>query len=181
MVYITYFVHGTTPDNENGVATSWLPGELSGLGLTQAKTLAQQVAGRNFDAVICSDLARAVQTTEIAFGEHYKPIQDKRLREANYGDWNGKTHDLFKDRMEDFVDEPFPNGESYHDLEARMRSLCAELLEKYDNKHIALLAHQAPQPALEVIASGKTWKQAIDQDWRKTKSYQPGWEYVLTG
>jgi broad specificity phosphatase PhoE len=25
----------------------------------------------------------------------------------------------------------------------------------------------------------KTWEQAFAQDWRKTKSWQPGWEYTL--
>ena len=179
MVYITYFVHGTTPDNENGIATGWLPGKLSPLGLQQAKILASQVAKRKFDAVMCSDLYRAVQTAEIAFGAHYPVIKDERLRETNYGDWNGKTHNLFKDRHEDFDDHPYPNGESYHNVEARMRSLCEELKQKYDGKHIALLAHQGPQLALEVIANGKTWAEAIAGDWRKTKAYQPGWEYVL--
>jgi len=25
----------------------------------------------------------------------------------------------------------------------------------------------------------KTWEQAFAEDWRKTKSWQPGWEYTL--
>lgn len=33
---ITYFVHGTTTDNEQDLATGWLPGELSGKGIEQA-------------------------------------------------------------------------------------------------------------------------------------------------
>jgi broad specificity phosphatase PhoE len=81
--------------------------------------------------------------------------------------------------MEDFVHEPFPNGESYRDVEARMQSLCDELREKYPGKRVVLLAHQAPQLALDVIVKGKNWEQAIAEDWRRTKAYQPGWEYVL--
>lgn len=177
MVTITYFVHGTTPDNER-IATGWLPGELSELGVQQAHTLGEQLANRHFDAVICSDLKRAADTSRIAFGNG-KFTTDERLREANYGDYNGKTHNLFKDRMEDFIDTPFPNGESYRDVEQRMRSLCDDLKKKYDGKHIALLAHQAPQLALEVIAGGKTWPEAIASDWRRTGAYQPGWEYTL--
>jgi broad specificity phosphatase PhoE len=178
MVTITYFVHGTTPDNENGLATGWLPGELSPLGLEQAKVLAKQVADREFDIIICSDLYRAVQTAQLLFGDKHPIIQDDRLREANYGDWNGKPHH-FKNNMEDFVHEPFPNGESYRDVEARMQSLCDELREKYPGKRVVLLAHQAPQLALDVIVKGKNWEQAIAEDWRRTKAYQPGWEYVL--
>lgn len=177
MIHLTYFVHGTTTDNERKLATGWLPGELSELGLEQTRQLAEQVKDRTFDVVICSDLHRAIQTVEIIFGENF--IEDERLREANYGDWNGASHTLFKSHMEDFVDTPFPGGESYRDVETRMRALCEELQQKYDGKHVALVAHQAPQLALDVILKGKTWPQAIAEDWRKTGNFQPGWEYTL--
>ena len=55
-VKITYFVHGTTTDNETGKATGWLPGELSELGRKQAIELSVQAADKKFDAVYCSDL-----------------------------------------------------------------------------------------------------------------------------
>ena len=179
MINITYFVHGTTTDNEQHIATGWLPGQLSELGIQQSHDLAGRVANQDFDVVICSDLKRAVDTTEIAFGKKHKILQDKRLREANYGDWNGKPDSLFKYKVDQFINTTYPNGESYVQVEARIRSLCNELKEKYEGKRVALLAHQAPQIALEVIANGKTWQQAFEEDWRKTGSYQPGWHYVL--
>ena len=179
MVQITYFVHGTTQDNENGIATGWLPGKLSNLGIKQSHILANIVKDSNFDVVICSDLKRAVDTAQIVFGKRHKIIKDTRLREANYGDWNGKSHDLFKTHEVDFVHAPFPNGESYKDVEKRMHSFCQDFLEKYDGKKVALLAHQAPQLALEVITNHKSWEQAIADDWRKTKAYQSGWQYQL--
>jgi alpha-ribazole phosphatase/probable phosphoglycerate mutase len=181
MVTITYYVHGTTTDNENHTATGQLPGELSELGLKQTKALAEQVASRNYDAIICSDLHRAVQTAEIVFGDKYDIVQDERLREADYGDWNGQPASLFKNRYEDFINTPFPGGETYKDVELRMRALCDDLARKYDGKHIALLAHHAPQMALEVICNGKTWEQAFAEDWRKTGAYQPGWRYAYSG
>jgi len=30
-----------------------------------------------------------------------------------------------------------------------------------------------------VLLKGKTWEQAIDEDWRKKKAWQPGWEYIV--
>ena len=53
------------------------------------------------------------------------------------------------------------------------------MLKNYNGKHIAIVAHKAPQLAFQVITQGKTWEEAIEQDWRKTKSWQPGWEYIL--
>jgi broad specificity phosphatase PhoE len=154
MVTITYFVHGTTTDNENHLATGWLPGELSEKGLQQAKELGHQAADKTFDIVFSSDLHRAIQTTDLAFNGKYPTKQDDRLREANYGDMNGQPH-TFKNTMDDYIDAPFPNGESYRDVEARIQSFCDYLHREYDGKHVAIVAHQAPQLALEVILNGK--------------------------
>lgn len=176
-VNITYFVHCTTTDNEQGIATGWLPGELSEVGRQQAIKLGEQTADREFDVVICSDLQRAVETTKLCWGDKYPVVQDERLRECNYGDMNGLPHS-FKDKMYDYIDNPFPNGECYRDVEARMESLLKDIREKYDGKRVAFMAHQAPQLALDVLLRGKTWQQAIDEDWRKAKAWQPGWEYT---
>ncbi|HVS58615.1 MAG TPA: histidine phosphatase family protein [Candidatus Saccharimonadales bacterium] len=178
-VAITYFVHGTTTDNEQDLATGWLPGELSAIGREQAEKLGQQVADKRFDVVFCSDLQRAVDSAELGFGDKYEIIHDERLRECNYGDMNGKPAATFKDRLVDFVDTHFPKGESYKDVEARLASFVDFLRTEYDGKHIAIVAHQAPQLALDVLLKGKTWQQAVDEDWRKTKSWQPGWEYTI--
>ncbi len=176
MVKITYFVHGTTTDNETGKATGWLPGELSELGIQQAKDLPGQVADTGFMVVFCSDLGRAIDSARLGFGATHEIIIDKRLREANYGDYNGKKHS-FKDTMIDYVEEKFPNGESYKDVEARMKSFLEMLRDKYAGEHIAIVAHEAPQLALEVLVNGKTWQEAIDENWRKTGAWQPGWKY----
>jgi len=178
-VTITYFVHSITTDNESGLATGWLPGALSELGRQKAIELAPQLAGQQFDAVFSSDLDRAVESAELFFGDRYSIIQDDRLRECNYGDMNGKPASLFKDRMTEYVDTPFPHGESYQDVEARLASFVQYLHENYQGKRIAIVAHQGPQLALDVIVKGKTWAEAIAEDWRKTKAWQPGWEYVV--
>ncbi len=178
-VTLTYFVHATTTDNEAGLATGWLPGELSETGKQLARRLGQQVADRQFDVVFCSDLQRAIDSAELGFGDKYSIIQDGRLRECDYGDLNGAPAGQFKDNMSDFVDTPFPNGESYRDVEKRLASFVAFLREGFNGKHVAIVAHQAPQLALDVLLSGKTWQQSTDEDWRKTKAWQPGWDYTI--
>ncbi|MDD5290491.1 MAG: histidine phosphatase family protein [Patescibacteria group bacterium] len=176
MIKITYFVHGTTTDNEKNLSTGWQPGELSELGIKQAKELGNLVS-KKFDAFFCSDLKRAVDSANLGFGNKYKIIQDKRLRECNYGNFNGGTEE--KIDYKKYIDMPFPNGESLKDVEKRIRDFLNFLKEGYNNKHIAIMAHKAPQLALEVILNNKTWEQAIKKDWRNTKSWQPGWEYEI--
>lgn len=176
-VKIIYFVHGTTTDNEEHKSTGQNPGVLSNLGINQSKELRNKIKLDEIDLVICSDLQRAIDSANLTFENSKKIIQDARIRECNYGDLNGQDSSLVLD--EEHIEIPFPNGESMKDVERRLRDFCRYLLDNYDNKTIALVAHKAPQLALDVITKNITWKQAIEQDWRKTKKWQPGWIYEI--
>ncbi|MBU0626557.1 hypothetical protein KKG31_06020 [Patescibacteria group bacterium] len=48
-----------------------------------------------------------------------------------------------------------------------------EVCKEYDGKHIAIIAHKAPQLVLEHITKGKTWEEVFDEDRRKTKDWKP--------
>lgn len=176
-VKVTYFVHGTTTDNLEHKSTGWLPGELAQKGIDQSIVLKYQVDINQFDAVFCSDLQRAIDSAKYTFEGEKEIIQDERLRECNYGDFNGQDSSLAK--YEEHITEKFPNGECMLDVEKRIKDFCNYLLENYNEKRIAIVAHKAPQLAFQVLTQGKTWEDAIDQDWRKTKSWQPGWEYIV--
>ena len=178
-VAITYFVHGTTTDNEKGLATGWNQGELSELGKKQSQELGEIVKDKKFDVVFCSDLKRAIDSAELSFQGKYHIIQDKRLREINYGDWNGTLGKNFKADLMKYLDEPFPGGESYKDVAVRVEDFLFFLKNNYNDQHVAIVSHHAPQLALDVLLQGKTWQQAMDEDWRNTKNWQPGWEYIL--
>lgn len=179
-VKITYFVHGTTTDNEKDLPTGWLPGELSELGIKQAKELGNLVSDKNFDVVFCSDLKRAVDSAELGFKNKYKIVQDKRLRECDYGDFTKKPKEIFdKKDMKKYINVSFPNGESYKNVEKRISDFLEFLKQNYNGKHIAIVAHQAPQLALDVLIQGKSWERAIKEDWRNRKEWRPGWDYFL--
>ena len=91
IVKITYFVHGTTTDNEEHISSGWKDVGLSELGVQQSKDLPDQIGNKKFDAVFCSDLKRAVDSANLAFSRKFKIIKDKRLREADYGDYTKKS------------------------------------------------------------------------------------------
>lgn len=176
-IKIVYFVHGTTTDNELHKAAGWNEVDLSEKGIEQSKALRDKINIDEIDFVISSDLRRAVHSANNIFENDKEIIIDKRLRECNYGDLNGD--DSSKVKYEEHIKEKFPHGESLKDVERRMRSLCNELLEKYDGKTIAFVAHKAPQLTMDVITKNMTWKDAIANDWRKTRAWQPGWIYEL--
>ena len=125
-VEIKYFVHGTTTDNEEDRDTGQAPGELSELGVQQAKELGLKV-DEEFDAVYCSDLRRAVKSARLAFGEKYDIKKDERLRECDYGKM---TQDKFTWNLTSYINNSYPDGESYKDVEERIQNFLESVKEK---------------------------------------------------
>lgn len=155
-IKITYFVHGTTTDNEQHISSGWKDVDLSELGIKQSNKLPLQ-NNEKFDAVFCSDLTRAVHSAKLSFKNKFPIVIDKRLRECNYGDYNGKESQIVEPLQEKMINNRFPNGESYECVKTRIESFLNDIKDNYEGKHIAIVAHKAPQLALDVILNGMTW------------------------
>lgn len=179
-VCITYFVHGTTSDNEEGRMSGWKDVDLSALGIEQNKALKVRLVNQPFDAVYTSDLLRAKKTADTVFGDRgIEIIADQRLRERNDGIHNGARASEVQLDEYNHIDKPVPEGESCKDVERRIMSLLTDLQRQWNGGSVAFVGHRFPQLALEVLLNGKTWEEAIATDWRYTKSWQPGWEYLI--
>ena len=173
---IMYFVHGTTYDNASKKCSGWKQVELNELGREQAINLGNLNKDLKVDIIFTSDLVRSIDSANLAF-PNYKKIVDERLRECNYGDYDGESKELVV--YENYINTPFPNGESLKDVEARIKSFIEDIKKEYAGKSIAIVAHRAPQLALEVLTKKISWEDAIKNDWRKTGNWQPGWEYII--
>lgn len=178
-VEITYFVHGTTADNEKGISSGWSDAELSKLGVKQSMELKDKIKGQKFDVVFCSDLKRAVDSAKITFGDEILIVSDARLRECNYGKYNGQPSSVVEPMQEKCIIEKFSGGESYEDVKMRIVDFLDFLKQNYDGKNVAVVAHKAPQLALDVLLKNKKWEDVFAEDWRKKKAWQPGWKYKL--
>ena len=173
---VIYFVHGTTYDNATGKCSGWKQAELTELGKERAIKLGEIRKDTYFDVIFTSDLVRAIDSAKLAF-PNIQHIQDKRLRECNYGDLDGGDKSLVI--YENHIHKPFPNGESLKDVEKRIQDFIEFLKENYEGKVIGIVAHRAPQLAFEVLTKDISWEEANRNDWRKTNSWQPGWEYII--
>lgn len=180
-VNITYFVHGSTTDNEKGIATGWSPGELSELGRKQCVESRELIRDTAFDVVFCSDLKRAIESAKLMFNDTVDLIQDRRLREVNLGDLTKTDSRQIDSSMAQHIDKPFPKGESCRDVEKRIASFLNELGKESSDRNVAIVSHRVPQLALEVLINKKNWKQAIEEDWRlkQPKEWKLGWTYEL--
>lgn len=178
-IKITYFVHGTTPYNEQGIASGRSDIDLSEQGILDAQKLKGLTLDSHFDAVYTSDLPRALHTAQIVFETRYPIILEPRLQEINDGNYTGTPIKDVPGPHLKFLDEQYPGGESFRDVEKRIQNLLDELKTTRDGQHVVFMAHFAPQMALDVLLGGKSWERAFAEDWRKTKAWKPGWEYEL--
>jgi broad specificity phosphatase PhoE len=177
-VDLIYETHSTTTDNEAGIATGWLPGQLSETGRRQARELGARRRDQGVAAVFCSDLRRAVDTARIAFGGTGIPVHlDPRLRECNYGTLNGAPVEALDRRRFDHLDQPFPGGESYRQVVARTGAFLADLIRDVDGQTVLVIAHSANRWALDVLVHGRQLEDAVETRF----TWQPGWHYRITG
>jgi alpha-ribazole phosphatase/probable phosphoglycerate mutase len=175
-VDLVYETHSLTTDNEAGIATGWLPGELSQAGRDLARDLGWRRRADNPAAVFASDLARAVQTAYIAFGDGEIPVHlDRRLRECDYGDLNGAPVATVAAQRRRRIDEPFPGGESYRQVVDRTRDFLADLVTHWDGRRVVVISHSANRWALDHLLHGAALDDLVDApfNWRE------GWHYVV--
>lgn len=177
VVQVVYETHASTVDNENGIATGWLPGELSATGRRNARELGTRRRDDGIDLVISSDLARAVQTAEIAFaGADVPVVTDPRLREVDYGELNGAPVDAVHQQRRERVDTPFPGGQSYRAVSEAVNGLLGELLRDRDGQRVLLVGHAATRFALDHLLTGRPLESAVVAPF----AWREGWTYELT-
>jgi broad specificity phosphatase PhoE len=172
---IIFEPHATSLDNESGLASGWNDIALSSLGEQQAKEMGGRYKGKEFEVIFCSDLQRSYKTAQLAFGDSFPIIQDRRLRECDYGDLTQADKAVVDAEKSKCISNPFPNGESYEQTCARMQSFLDELAAKYAGKQVLIIGHRATQYGLEHSLLGKPISEVVSAPWR----WQPGWRYEL--
>jgi 2,3-bisphosphoglycerate-dependent phosphoglycerate mutase len=174
-VQIVFETHSISTDNERGVATGWLHGELSQRGRELARELGRRRRDDGIAVVFASDLRRAAETAAIAFGDSHVPVLlDWRLRECDYGDLNGGAAGAVARERRHRIHQPFPGGESYRDAVSRVASFLDDLRVRFDSRRTVVIGHAATRWALEHLLEGVPLEELVDApfEWR------PGWEYV---
>jgi broad specificity phosphatase PhoE len=175
MVTIIFEAHGTTFDNETHLSSGHNDVALSPLGEQQSKEMGERYKDDHFDAIFCSDLQRAYKSAEIGFGDKWPIIKDLRLRECDYGDFTQNPSEAVDTEKLQRIEMPFPNGESYQETNARMKSFLEDLLRDYDGKRVMIIGHRATQYGLEHIINGVPLEQLVTTKFK----WQPGWTYEL--
>jgi broad specificity phosphatase PhoE len=151
---------------------------LSDTGRGQAEALGRRLAEVPADerptAVLSSPFARALTTAELAA----QPIglrvcTDERLRERDFGAFDGMTRAGIRDQYPDeakrrdllgkFYYRP-PGGESWADVALRVRTLLFTEGMRYDGERLMLVAHQAVIMVFRYVLEGLTEQELLEID-----------------
>ena len=128
--------HGETVDNARQIMQGQTQGELNKRGREQARQVAERLAGEQIDAVISSDLHRAVQTAEyIAQPHHLEVSTTVLLRERDWGSFTGRF-------IPELKGEVWPDDiESEEALLLRARAFLLYITATYPGKKVVAVGH----------------------------------------
>jgi broad specificity phosphatase PhoE len=173
---LIYETHSISEDNEHGIASGWLPGKLSARGRELAVELGRRHRDDDLAAVFVSDLQRAVETADIAFGGTCLPLrQDVRLRECNYGELNGSPVTVLAEHRRLHIDEPFPRGQSYRQVVAATADFLRDVVNEWDGRRVIVISHSANKWALDCLLHGADLERLVDAPF----AWQEGWTYMV--
>ena len=65
------------------------------------------------------------------------------------------------------------------DVERKIRDFINDVLKKYKGKTVGIVVHRSPQLAFDVITKHISWEEMVENDWRKSGAWQPGWKYEI--
>ena len=151
MLDIWFEVHAQTYHNAADLASGHYDVALTDHGREHAQSvLRARYADQHFDIVFTSHTRRAYDTACLIFAGRPIPIlQDARLRECDYGDFEGRPRAEMEAARLSAICTPFPHGESYGQVAERMRHFLAQLAAERDGQRVLLVGHGATLWMLE--------------------------------
>lgn len=153
--------HGHAENIEKGIISCFpeaRPAKLTEKGKRQVALIAKNLSRRakGVDLIVASDLRRTAETAAIvgkALG--LKPTFDKRLREFDVGEFNGKPITVFRAWRGDgyFTKRP-KGGEHWGDVRKRMVAFIRDCERRFSGKTILIVSHGDPLFVLKGAMAG---------------------------
>lgn len=128
--------HGETVDNARQIMQGQTQGCLNEKGREQARVVAERLAAEPVDAIVASDLQRAIQTAEIIAVPHGLPVvTTPLLRERDWGGFTGRF-------IPELKGEVWPDDiESEEALLLRARTFLIYITATYPGKRVVAVGH----------------------------------------
>lgn len=154
--------HGETEENKQGILLGQSQGVLTKEGIESAKKLATTLQSKNIDYVVSSDLKRCIDTTDILLSSRELEADfDGRLREINFGEFQGKPYGVIADDYSADLDLQFPSGESNRQMITRVTDCVNELLATHSEETVLIVSHSGPISVILAALHGITFIEAL--------------------
>ena len=142
--------HGETVDNVNRIMQGQTQGRLTRNGIRQAEELRDSMAQACLDAVVASDLRRAVDTAAIIAEPHGLPVTTTPLlRERDWGSFTGRY-------IPELKDEPWPDDiETLDQLKARAAAFLDLMRREHAGQTVLAVGHGIINKAIQAVLYGK--------------------------
>ena len=146
--------HGETVDNALQIMQGQTQGCLNERGREQAAQVARRLAEEPIDAIVASDLQRAIQTAEIIAAPHGLAVRTTPLlRERDWGSFTGRF-------IPDLKGEVWPDDiESEQALLQRAADFLQQITTTYPGKRVVAVGHGILNKALLAVYSGCTMRE----------------------
>ena len=146
--------HGETVDNALQIMQGQTQGCLNERGREQAAQVARRLAEEPIDAIVASDLQRAIQTAEIIAAPHGLAVRTTPLlRERDWGSFTGRF-------IPDLKGEVWPDDiESEQALLQRAADFLQQITTTYPGKRVVAVGHGILNKALLAVYAGCTMRE----------------------
>lgn len=165
--------HGETELNVKKVYYGSTDCALTDNGKAQAMSLRNIFETMSLNVVLESPLLRAKDTATLLLGENpVTRICDNRLKELNFGAWEGKSwqelqgDETYEKWCVDWQTTRPPEGESFLDLSTRVRAFYEELIKREEETVLIVAHHAVLQQLMACLLeadSASCWHYAFSQ------------------
>lgn len=155
---------------------------LSRRGIAQVRRLRRRFQRLGADLILSSDLRRCLETARILAPEA-QILTSARLRELDFGEWDGRTSASCRRRdparFDRWMRDPWtnrtPGGESLGLLWNRVRRFVASQVRRYPRRKLAIITHAGPIRTLLAPEPSMFWSTNVppaalfECDWDQRK------------
>jgi len=143
---LIHLIRHTTPEIDEDICYGQTDLDLAPSFEQEAQTVLSKLKP-HYDFVVTSPLQRCSRLASMVNAD--KRHSDERIVEYNFGDWELKKWSEFNCEatqhwMNNFVEQPAPNGDSLISMKSRVDEFWQELIHS-DHKSVAVVTHSGVQ------------------------------------
>lgn len=170
-----YLIRHTTPHIEKGICYGQSDVPLANSFENEWQALKDKLPIAA-DVIFSSPLSRCMVLAS-KLGVHYDVpvIQNDRLKELNFGDWemkqwNNIDQKILHEWMDNYLNVKCPGGESYQDLAERVQLFLTNLKTEGHSK-VIIVTHHGAMKAMHSILKNVDLKEGMEQKFEFAQPY----------